>query len=631
MKKIFKITFMLLVMILHQSLNVYAQDSEEEITKPMVMIQNNNNLDYLNYEGYNIIATNLKENIPGNYTIKYQNNFTSEILVKNVIVISDSNFHNNFTQVNILNEFLFFDEKIYLTKKVKENEFIIVTKIEQIVDEETCFDFNMYYVKNGNIEWETNLMRECYGMVNKIVVENDLIYVLAQEYFPLSGLDISFNIYDLQGKLKKCNYYSGLGTDNITDFVIDDAYYLFGYSTSKTGDIIVKNQGEDGYILKVNKETFRFEETYDLGTEYNDRILEAYLIKNNFYIIQSYVYDNSVPSIKIVKVNKNGKILEEKRIIGGYGQTYKYSYVDNDCLFVTITEGEKTETIKYDLDLKETIIDNFVHDQKLNLLTCVIKNNYIYYVYLEVNNDEAYMLRIFDMSIQEEYCRNTFYLSDVDHIILNDDLTINTSYYEMMNEYKIYTIEKETNENYDICLNQVIYEFSTKSIYQVDLLNFGNYETLFYYEADNIDFVYYKNIKVDSNVSIENNETYDINLQINFKGSGNLNGQKILSGYVISTPGEYTLELLGKDDIKEIYVFTVEEISQKIEEENATSIKNPIKSEISIEQTTTKNQLSINYENEKKEGSVNPILWPLVIPCSLAMICIIIGLKGAMK
>ena len=110
-----------------------------------------------------------------------------------------------------------------------------------------------------------------------------------------------------------------------------------------------------------------------------------------------------------------------------------------------------------------------------------------------------------------------------------------------------------------MCNNEEINSNKYLSNTDIDSSTFGNYSLLYYYNFDFFDLVYRKDIKVLSELKIEDNNIYTKGLILEFKGIGYLNDSIIESGYIIKDPGEYHLVLIGKDQEKEEYNFEVVE------------------------------------------------------------------------
>ena len=79
---------------------------------------------------------------------------------------------------------------------------------------------------------------------------------------------------------------------------------------------------------------------------------------------------------------------------------------------------------------------------------------------------------------------------------------------------------------------------------------FGSYIARYYFTNKDIEYIYIENIRINPYCNLRDKGLYDTDVKINFNGTATLNHQSIESGYEISKPGSYTLELKGKDDEK---------------------------------------------------------------------------------
>ena len=131
-----------------------------------------------------------------------------------------------------------------------------------------------------------------------------------------------------------------------------------------------------------------------------------------------------------------------------------------------------------------------------------------------------------------------------------------------------------------------------------------------------------------NNLSITNNQVYDLNILLSFNAIGILNDKKIDSGYVVNEVGDYTLKLIGKDNVEYDYKFKVRKLSNSLDTENYESnvtgnVVNKIVEEnsdyptynIDIEKTASSSNSSINW-------------WPMLVPITLTMIGAFVIIKG---
>ena len=116
---------------------------------------------------------------------------------------------------------------------------------------------------------------------------------------------------------------------------------------------------------------------------------------------------------------------------------------------------------------------------------------------------------------------------------------------------------------------------------------------------------------------------YDTDVKINFNGTATLNHQSIESGYEISKPGSYTLELKGKDDEKFEINFEVANISNReiIEDDIVPEIEE-IKTRDDKEIKKAIIEESIDLNDIKKKTKNN--LWYVLLPIAFAIAFVLV-------
>lgn len=104
-----------------------------------------------------------------------------------------------------------------------------------------------------------------------------------------------------------------------------------------------------------------------------------------------------------------------------------------------------------------------------------------------------------------------------------------------------------------------------KSIIPTNPLVYGSYPVRYVFNSPSADVIFQDDIYFMPYTSLKNNETYDVNTMIFFNGKATLNNYQIENGYLLTTPGDYTLEVEGIND--EIYTvfFTIKNLSKSEE------------------------------------------------------------------
>ena len=190
--------------------------------------------------------------------------------------------------------------------------------------------------------------------------------------------------------------------------------------------------------------------------------------------------------------------------------------------------------------------------------------------------------------------------------MLNNDITTSS------NIISIYPILYINGDKVELDIN--------KSMLNYDINTHGLYNVIFYFTHNKMDVAICGTINVEAYSNIKYGEIYDKNLKLTFTGEGILNDQIIETGYIVTKPGTYILEIKGVDDLSYEFEFVIEEISYKGE----ILVDDEIELIANANKKLSSNKINLN--NNIKESDVNNndknYNWTLLIPLSAGIIFI---------
>lgn len=590
-----KLTYSIIIFLLIFTLNINNQTKAYEyITKPLIVTKGYDYNNILQYDGYTIIKSNINFNNIGEYEIEYINNETHNTLIKKIYVVDENNHNTYLTEktININTE--------YETIKLLSNN----TYIYNIKEENKN---TIYKVKNNQIIWEKELVSNNYSTIVDYYEENNLIYILSNNFVD-SNYQINLYILNQYGETLLSQSYGGTKNDTSTGFEIDENYiYVYGTTLSSDGIFTHILKNEDSFILKINKKDLSIEKTYILSEQYLDKIISLKVEQDNIYILKQYVkLDIFRTGYKIQKINSIGEI-SDTYIFNHNIDFYpvKFDLVNNN-LYILTNNDLTTKLYCLDtMDFRIEQIDNIENYKGIDIYT---NPNTISVIY---ENDKNSKLVIYDLSnnqiINQEYEYSFKYFLNENNIITENNLILNINYL---------TIDKN-NEKFKVKYNNKIMDYNHKSIITTNNHIFGTYQNFYYYETPIVDFCGYLNQNIDSNISVENNETYDININLTFNGTAYLNNTLIENNYLIKNPGEYTLKVIGNNIEKNI-TFKVLNLTT-----NQELIEDDLKYKNNININKINDPLDITVTKEERKNKDKPIYWyfifPLISGCVLIM------------
>lgn len=644
MKKIF------IVLIIMFSLTLTFKNkevkAEEDISKPLVMVRGEYESNIV-YDGYELISSNLNTNVVGTYMNTYQHYKTNEIIKKTIYVVDENAVYQNDYLIEEKKNIGIFDGLVKVIK-LNDESFVTVQLVDNELDEQTS-DVYLSLISGKEKVWEVKLFENISVSIVDLVIDNNEIYILANFYSSYSKIDIYLKKYSLEGKYLYSYIYTGNYNDVSTKlFISGDYCYIVGNTTSTLRLFEGNRDKEDSFIIKLDKQKFEKYSDYTFGKPGIDNIESIYVIGNTTFILQSYIdYSMSnIPSIKLLKLDEELNVIKEVLVDNGYGlKTLDMLRHSSNELIITYeiyNEKDniyKTKVIRFDLSLN-----------KENIYTTQLNNDYHLYK-VNINNDmlsilytvssSGYLLKMINlndltetvsMNYREKKYKDIYYTDNLT-ILINDNNNLCESKLSIIKVINYGTNKISNNEtnifDQTIYLNGEIVSINkTKSNIEYDTRLFGKYNQNYYFEYAAFDFLYNYDIYVLNNLSITNNQVYDLNIMLSFNAIGLLNDKKIDSGYVVDEVGDYTLKLIGKDNVEYDYKFKVRNLSSSIDNENnQTNVRGEVVNKI-VEENS--DYPTYNIDIEKAESSSNSIInwWPMLVPITLTMIGAFVIIKG---
>lgn len=620
--------------------------AEEDISKPLVMVRGEYESNIV-YDGYELISSNLNTNVVGTYMNTYQHYKTNEIINKTIYVVDENAVYQNDYLIEEKKNIGLFDG---LTKVIKLNDesYVTIQLVDNELDERTS-DVYLSLISGKEKVWEVKLFENISVSIVDLVIDNNEIYVLANFYSSYSKIDIYLKKYSLEGKYLYSYIYTGNYNDVSTKlFISGDYCYIAGNTTSTLRLFEGNRDKEDSFIIKLDKQKFEKYGDYTFGKPGIDNIESIYVIGNTTFILHSYIdYSMSnIPSIKLLKLDEELNVIKEVLVDNGYGlKTLEMLRHSSNELIITYeiyNEKDniyKTNVIKFDLSLnKENIyttqLNNDYHLYKVNINNDMLSILYTVsssgYLFKMINLND--LTETVSMNYKEKKYKDIYYTDNLT-ILINDNNNLCESKLSIVKVINYGTNKISNNEtnifDQTIYLNGEIVSINkTKSNIQYDTTLYGKYNQNYYFEFASFDFLYNYDIYVLNNLSITNNQVYDLNIMLSFNAIGLLNDKKIDSGYVVDEVGDYTLKLIGKDNVEYDYKFKVRNLSSSIDNENnQTNVRGEVVNKI-VEENS--DYPTYNIDIEKAESSSNSIInwWPMLVPITLTMIGAFVIIKG---
>lgn len=617
-----------------------------DVTKPLVVLVGGKYENYFNVDGYEIINNNVNTNKCGNYNITYKDNHTGEIFEKKVYVkderelLSEDCYAENYQ--TILNS----NNRIINTKVIQTGLYMYISLSEEI--QEGLYDLRFIKLKDNEIVFDKVIMQNVNGEISDFILADEEIVLLINK-INNSNQDvyiktISYDGQDLYEKhLEGNNYDRGFKVQEERDV------YFFAIETVSNNGSIYNKNNTNSYITLYTIDKFDKSDIYVeyISNEYGVQFVDMYASRFGLLVLCKYYNTNiKLTYHELVRFDSvDGSFCDTRTLSANIGEEYsQMKEADNGEVYYIVTKySNELGTNEYSLyklnsQLTKTIINTYHYNKRPNLILSDYlvydKDNFtMIYSLVDLTKEDpyGYLYQIYDdgeISLEIENYSSTMLING---FLDNDTLLFTNDKGVIINdiEYLIFTMlnNEVTTSNNTLSVHPILYingdkvELDiNKSSLNYDINTHGIYNVIFYFTHNKMDVAIYGTINVEAYSNIKYGETYDKNLRLTFTGEGILNDQIIETGYIVTKPGTYILEIIGVNGLSYEYEFIIDEISYKEEK--------LVKEEITLSTNAFEKISSnnINLNNNIKESDINNnkknYNWTLLIPLSAGIILI---------
>lgn len=648
MKKIFMLVFLAIHMFF-VNIKIVNASNNEEVEKNLVCNVGFSQIEMLEYEGYTIQSSNVNFYKCGTYQIVYTNNITNQEVVKNVTVKTNDQLVNGVNFEITKNLYFEANDSIYFTKILNSNDGgYIVSYNERLTDEQDeKYNIKLMKIVGREVVFDITLFSNAKGQISDFIIDDNKIIMFVEKENAMSRLDVYLYVYSVDGTLLESRKYTGSSVDHAVKVISDNMYYyLVGETTSDDDDFRFQHTRKAGFVFCIDKTTLKDVELYDATTSYDMSIIDAITSNGYLYVVANY-YDTvekakhtvvymyhtskriliNVVGLSINKKTESVLKLTKDEKDNLYMATSDYDYNTNSYINHIYSLGITcARKLLFDVNYEKVATANLVSfvatsTNQIILLYSLVDS--------EQENQYGYLYRVYqDSEILfdvESFSSN----EQVNGLLENDTLEIYKSSHSTL------SCDQMSYAKLTYDFNQTIYELSQritqpslfidgvlaklnleKSIIPSYPSIYGSYPVKYIFNSPHTDVIFQDNVYFMPYTSLKNNEIYDVNTMIFFNGKATLNNYQIENGYLITTPGDYTLEVVGVND--EVYkvFFTIKNLSQSEEKYLPIIPKiRPITNELPVANKQVCFTSLINEETIVPKKKNN--LWYLLIPITL--------------
>lgn len=649
MKKIIIFIVMLSNILITTNIIKGVKANSEDVSKPLVLLVGGEYDNYFNVDGYEIINNNVNTNKCGNYSITYMNTSTNKTYEKKVYVKSEEELLSDNCYAEKYQTIYSSNNRISTSEVEKAGDYTYIALKEEI--REDIYNLRFIKQKNSITMFNKLVMVGVNGYISDFILADEEIVLLINKV-ENDNQDVYIKTISYDGNDIYEKHLEGNNFDKGIKVLEEREHYNFIIETSSNSGSIYNNLATTSYITVYTMVKNDKEDTYVdyYRNNYDISIVDAYQSRFGLLVVSKY-YDTSIKlTYHILSVfDVDGTYINTNSLSANLGEEYsKMKEADNGEIYYMVSKyNNELRTNEYSLymlnqNLVKSHVNTYHYEKSPNaILSDFIvydkENIVVLYSLVDLTKKEpyGYMYQILNKDKVELEIENYSSTMLCDGFLDNDTLLFTNSEDVIINDIEYLRFSMLNNDvttsTNTLSIYPVLYingekiKLDTnKSIMNFDVNVHGSYNVVFYFSHNKMDVALYGFVNVEPYVNVKHNETYDNNLKLTFTGTGVLNDYKIESGYVITTPGTYLLEIIGVNDSSYEVFFTVEKISSNNEILNENEIKLNIKEEKIL---STSN---ININNNIKENDLkntNNYTWTYIIPVCASIILIFSILK----
>ena len=589
-KKILTILFLMFLLFISYSFKYKADNNDIKLVDKIYLIGTN----FKYEEGLILTSSTLDMNKTGTYNVYYKddnnNNYIEKVIVTTLddlekgLIISNNYLDMAFNNIDIIKIEKYEDDLYFL-----------------------CYNQLYYYfmkISDNKISYSKELIRKTDGSISDFSIDKNekrIVYV-GTIYSYETAFNVLVGNLDLNLTFFKRRLISGANNDyGLYVTSVNGKTYIAGNTESDDGNFSHLKKGLDAFLIMINTNNLNILSYLDLGKVNNDSV--TYLTSNDNYVYLFASYNNNLYlETDITRFNLDLEIQEVRSLPTSMVVTIISSAKSNDGIYFVFStpttifkqcykyQNDILSKISEDVNKIEIINDNIITTNDNNLII----NNDNHIINYELDNDINDVIVVGNKIIYQN--DNHLIIDEYDFILLENAKTYISN---VQNINGILKINDISNTYYDI---------NHFGIYHLDLI----------YDNKLYQAVLSKDIKVELNANISNNNIYNIGLFLNFNADAYLNNEKINNNYQINLPGTYEIKFIDVNGNEIKYHIIIENINYNIEEitpaANITNInKDQInKHNIKIEQTQTINNVA--------DKDYNKSLWYILIPSSIILL-----------
>lgn len=581
MKKIFIIlTLLVNLSLVYKMTNnqVYASIDEEEVSKPLIVKQGMDYQEYLEYEGYDIVSSNVNFKKCGTYKVIYQHQEFKNEIEKIVYVKSKEELLTQDTYSENYKNLITLKDNIDVTKIKKYNNSYYISYRERL--EEDKVNIGFMKITNNTINFDRIIFNNSSGLIKDFIINDEEIVLMVDKANTYSYLDLYYITLTHDGKSKYSYKYVGSNVEESSTLLESSKYYYLVLDTYSPddGDYLFQHKDKSGVVFVVEKGTNKKSGLFDITEEGEVDVIDAVNVEEQIYVLyKTYNSKLSLVELKVAYIDTLKGTIKTEVISNSYFEYPQFIKKDNHNNIYVGTRGYSSSVEDYisklymlEENLIPEVIMEYQYPKEGNCIIqdIIIEDSDYAILYSIVTNDPdnryGYLYQIVKKNSLKVEFEDFSATSMVNGFINSNELVFfdgSEVYIDYVN-YSIFTDLKETqvidnSRNFNLecpeffanghnCLIDI-----EKSKIEYDDRKYGKYKLIYYYTCDNVDVITDGIVEVLPYTNVYEGGVFDVNTIILTNGEATLNSLIISSGYKIEQCGTYKLVI--KNNVGDIY------------------------------------------------------------------------------
>ena len=279
------------------SKRIFASVDIQNVKKTMIAEVGSIKPKDLEYEGYQIVSSNINFNRSGDYQVVYRNEETNNSCFKIVKLKDKKDLEGQISYAKTTNLEIGGITNGTFQKVIKDNQnnYYIAYINEVIIDQEELYDICVAKIYDNTIIYQKTIFEKEKGLIVDMLVDEDKLVILLEKEGTSKTNDVFLYILDDKGEILNFQQFIGSGINHAIKLLQDiTSYYIVGETTSTDYDYNFSHKYRCGVVFIVDKEQpERFTYYSVIDENYDVTVNDACICDDKLYV-STTIYNKEI-------------------------------------------------------------------------------------------------------------------------------------------------------------------------------------------------------------------------------------------------------------------------------------------------------------------------------------------------